>query len=114
MAEAHGVERQGDAVVVTPTTDVDMSRSPELRQALREAFGSGAKRVVVDLGRVQYMDSSGLATLVEAMRTSRSSKVELVLCCLQAKVKSIFDIARLASFFDIRDSRDDAIGGSAA
>lgn len=113
MPEA-AFERRGDAAVITPKADVDMSRSPELRQALREAFGCGARRVVVNLEHVQYMDSSGLATLVEAMRTSRSSKVSLVLCGLQSKVRSLFDLARLATFFDIRGSCDDALGGQSA
>lgn len=107
-------ERRGDAAVITPTSDVDMSRSPELRQALREAFGSGARRVVVDLQHVQYMDSSGLATLVEAMRTSRSAKVSLVLCGLQSRVRSLFDLARLATFFDIRASYEDGSGEASA
>ena len=55
------------------------------------------------------MDSSGLATLVEAMQIARKSQGKLVICALQQKVRSIFEIARLDMVFKIVNTRDEAM-----
>ncbi|MEM9374423.1 MAG: STAS domain-containing protein, partial [Planctomycetota bacterium] len=78
-------------VVVTPRSDVDLSRSPELRNALRAAQDRSPERLVVDLTDVSYMDSSGLATLVEAMRTAKNTGAPLVLAGMHPKVRAIFE-----------------------
>ncbi len=96
-------------VVLAPTADIDMSRSPELRSMLRQEMGRGVHKIVIDLESVQYMDSSGLATLVEAMRNASGNDTKLVICNMNPKVSAIFEIARLDSFFSIVGSRDEAI-----
>jgi anti-sigma B factor antagonist len=94
-------------VIVTPEGDIDMSRSPEFRSALRTVNDRKPRRLVVNLTRVGYMDSSGLATLVECMRTAKMNRTEMVLCGMNEKVRAIFDIARLDQFFNIVPSLDD-------
>ena len=96
------------AVVVTPQGDVDMSCSPALRQALRVAQSRQPERLIVNLSDVSYMDSSGLATLVEAKRAANTGETEVVLCGMNAKVRAIFEIAKLHRFFTIVDSLDAA------
>jgi len=96
-------------VVIVPSTDIDMSRSPELRTAIRQEMGGGVHKMIVDLEDVHYMDSSGLATLVEAMRNAGKSDTKLVICKMNQKVSAIFEIARLDSFFSIVDTRDEAV-----
>ena len=106
------VERTDDppATIVAPAGPIDMSNSPELRHALRSALENGTDRLVVDLSGVEYMDSSGLATLVEAMRSARAEpSVPMVICCLNETVRAVFEIARLDQFFEITDSRDEAV-----
>ncbi len=102
--EAH----QG-AVLVSPQGDVDMSRSPVLRQTLHDVQARKPQRMVVDLANVDYMDSSGLATLVEAMRSAKKADTKMVLCGMNDKVRAIFEIARLHHFFTIVDSVDEAV-----
>jgi len=98
-------------VVVTPVGDIDMSRSPDLRHVIQSKFDhSGIRKLVVDLDEVGYMDSSGLATLVEAMRTAKSKSVPLVLASLSPRVRSLFEIAKLDTVFEITESREQAIG----
>lgn len=102
---------EGGVVVVTPVGDVDMSRSPDLRHVIQSQFErSGLRRLVIDLDEVGYMDSSGLATLVEAMRTAKKNAVELVLASLSPRVRSLFEIAKLDTVFEISGSREEAIG----
>lgn len=102
------VVRDGDTVVVAPSGEVDLSRSPKLRTVLREAQSSKPKRVIIDLGAVDYMDSSGVATLVEAFQIARRNNSKMVLCALTDRVRSIFEIARLDTIFTITSTRDEA------
>jgi anti-sigma B factor antagonist len=95
-----------DVVVITPSGDIDLSGSPLLRQELKKGQG---KKIVVDLTGVPYMDSSGLATLVEAMQASRRGSGQLVLCNLSDRVRSIFAIAKLETVFKLAATLDDAM-----
>lgn len=97
------------AVVVAPQGDVDMSRSPTLRATLQGVHEKRPRLLVVDLEGVSYMDSSGLATLVESMRTAKGHGTEMVLCGMNDKVRAIFEIARLHHFFTIVDTREQAL-----
>lgn len=78
-----------------------MSCSPALRTALRGEQDTRPRRLIVNLTEVGYMDSSGLATLVEAMRTAKRNGTKMVLCGMNDKVRAIFEIARLHQFFTI-------------
>jgi anti-sigma B factor antagonist len=95
------VETVEGALIVRPRGEIDLGRSPSLRQQLTEAMSRKFNRMVIDLSDVPYMDSSGVATLVEAMQQSRRSGSKLVLCGMQDKVRSIFEIARLDTVFTI-------------
>ncbi|MBL4590957.1 MAG: STAS domain-containing protein [Phycisphaerales bacterium] len=96
-------------VVIAPTADVDMSRSPMLRTAIQQHMKPSTETLVVHLEDVGYMDSSGLATLVEAMRTGKATNTNLVLSAMGPKVLAIFEIARLESFFTIVAGIDEAL-----
>ena len=101
-------ETIGGSVFVRPSGDVDLSGSPTLRLELRKAQTAKPGRLVIDLAGVPYMDSSGVATLVEAMQMARKNNTKLVLCALQDKVRSIFEIARLDTVFTIVSSAEAA------
>lgn len=101
---------QGETLVLAPRGDVDMNVSPVLRQALRQALQTKPPCLVVDMSGVSYMDSSGVATLVEAMKLARAAGTRLVLCAMNDRVRGIFEIARLDQYFTIVPSLDDAAG----
>ena len=103
------IETKGDAKIVRPVGDIDLSGAPALRQQISQAQQEHPTRLIVDLSGVPYMDSSGLATLVEAMQIARRNDALLIICSLQDKVRSIFEIARLDMVFKIAQSREDAI-----
>jgi len=107
------VERstRNGARILSPKGDVDLSRSPVLRSAIRDAYQEKPNRLVVDLAAVEYMDSSGVATLVEALQMSRQRGAELVLSGMKPRVRSIFEIARLDHVFTIVDDVAQAIEG---
>ncbi|MEM8757494.1 MAG: STAS domain-containing protein [Planctomycetota bacterium] len=100
----------GSAAVVRPVGDIDLSRSPVLRESIKGVLLDKPARLVVDLAGVEYMDSSGVATLVEAMQLTKKGGHVLVLCSLTDRVRSIFEIARLEQVFRIEDDLESALG----
>lgn len=113
MSNAEGidvrVEEHEGATVVTPTGDVDLHSSPAMREKLKKAAMTKPARLVVDLSAVPYMDSSGVATLIEAMQIARRQSTALVLCGLQDRVRSMFQIAKLEQVFRIAPNAAEAM-----
>ena len=93
--------------------DVDMNTSGNVRGALAEIFkpASVFSAVLIDLSQVRYMDSSGIATLVEAMQNSMKRGAKLRLFELSPSVRDVFELARLGSVFEIYSTRNDAVAG---
>lgn len=102
-------EQRDGATIVRPDGDIDLSTSSALRSGLQEAHEAADGKLVIDLSNVQYMDSSGVATLVECLQLSRRSGTTLLLCELHERVLSVFQIARLDGVFDIVPTLDEAI-----
>ncbi len=88
---------------------VDMHTSPELRGKLRECLERKTTPVVVDLSKVVFIDSSGLATLIEALQAVGRYGGRLRLFGLSPAVKNLFKLSNLISIFDIRENRDEAV-----
>jgi anti-sigma B factor antagonist len=102
-------QTQGDATLFIVEGQVDMHTSPELRGHLRGALGNRASPLVVDLTDVAFIDSSGLATLIEALQAVGKYGGKLRLCGLSPEVRKLFDLAQLSTIFDLRDTRDEAM-----
>lgn len=95
--------------VVTVTGDIDLHRSAALQQSLLGLMDEKPTKVIVDLSRVPYMDSSGVASLVKLLSRTRKLGVALVLLSPSEKVRSIFEITRLNSVFTITDNKEEAM-----
>lgn len=94
--------------------DVDMNSSSDVRGALGDVFrqcGKGTPALFIDLSQVRYMDSSGIATLVEAMQNCMKQGSRLRLVELSPAVRDVFELARLSGIFEIFASMDDAKRG---
>ena len=79
------------------------------RQWLEMLTAKQPAQIVVNLGKVSYLDASGLSTLVQGLNRSREMNGNLRLCNLQSPVRMIFELTRLDRVFDIYVSEDDAI-----
>jgi anti-anti-sigma factor len=103
-----GVERQGDACVVKLVGELDSYNAPEVREALADACGDSAERVVVDLSEVEFMDSTALGVLIEA-RTRLANRRAFLLAAPGLETRRALEISGLDRHFDIHDSVSEAL-----
>ena len=89
--------------------EIDLHLSPEVAESLRLMVAKKPQVLVVDLEKVTYMDSSGLAVLIEAMQNVQKYGGKFALATVQESVKHIFEIARLDQVFQIFDHVDTAL-----
>ena len=103
-------EKKPGVIVVAVEGEVDMSTSPEVRKILLPVF-KNAEQVIVDLSGVPYMDSSGIATLVEGLQQARKGNVRFTLAGTRAPVEAVFELAYLKSVFEMVPGVDEALEG---
>jgi anti-sigma B factor antagonist len=84
--------------------------SVQLRDAIRDLISKGQKNILLNLGDVNYIDSSGLGELVSAYTTSRNQGASLKLLKLTKKVHDLLQLTKLYTVFDIYDDEASAIG----
>jgi anti-sigma B factor antagonist len=83
--------------------------SVQIRDAIRELLGKGRKSILLDLGEVNYIDSSGLGELVSAYTSARNQGAALKLLKLTKKVHDLLQLTKLYTVFDIYDDEAAAI-----
>jgi anti-sigma B factor antagonist len=88
---------------------IDMGSSPVLRTALLNSLKE-AQCVAVNLSAVKYIDSSGIASLVEGLREAQKAKKRIVLFGLTSAVRQVLQLTRLTTIFEITDTEDQALG----
>jgi anti-sigma B factor antagonist len=104
----HEADKQ--TAVITVKGDIDLYSSPQVRQTILDTLnGKTAKRVIVNLAAVRYVDSSGVASLVEGLQLSRKSQVRFVLCGLNKAPLQVLELTRLVKVFEIHDTLETAL-----
>jgi anti-sigma B factor antagonist len=80
-----------------------------LRDLLREMVGKGHKKILLNLGEVSYIDSSGIGELVSGFTTVTNNGGELKLLNLNKRVKDLLQITKLYTVFDVHDDEASAV-----
>ena len=88
--------------------------SVELRDAVKELLAKGQKNILLNLGDVNYIDSSGIGELVSAFTTVRNQGGDLKLLNLTKKVHDLLQITKLYTVFDVKDDEASAIASFSA
>lgn len=91
---------QGDTCVVEAKGEIDLYSSPQLRDAILKACKAKKKTVGINLSEVAYMDSSGVATLVEGLQASGGAAAFVLVAPSQSVLK-VLQLSRLDSVFTI-------------
>lgn len=85
----------------------------ELRNAVADFVEQGNKKLVIDLSKVTYLNSTAIGILVQAHTTYAKNKGHVKLCGINKNINNIFVITKLTMVFDVADTRDDAVKGFA-
>jgi anti-sigma B factor antagonist len=80
--------------------EVDLQYSPQLREKILDSLRSGAP-LLIDLGRVSYIDSSGIASLVEGFQAAKSAKLPYGLLNISPTALQVLTLTRLDKIFDL-------------
>jgi anti-sigma B factor antagonist len=102
------IREEGGVAVVRLGGDVDLESSPRVRAALLDCVGM-RRGVLVDLSEVSYIDSSGVASLVEAYQTARKSGTRFALVEVSEAAMRVLELARLDRVFTIHRSLADGL-----
>ena len=96
------------AAVMRFDGDLDYQASADLRAGLTKFLESAPPRLLLDLGKVGYMDSSGIAVFVELSQKVKAYGGKIAFFGLMPAVKTVFELAKLHLFFSIAASQEDA------
>ena len=100
----------GDVTVVDVAGRITLGEgSSALRDTLRELVGKGQKKILLNLGEVSYIDSSGIGELVSGFTTVTNSGGQLKLLGLNKRVKDLLQITKLYTVFDVHEEEAAAV-----
>jgi anti-sigma B factor antagonist len=103
------VRTQGDTTIVALSGDVDLDSSPQVRSVLLESVRA-KHGVLVEMSAVSYIDSSGVASLVEAYQSARRGSTTFALVAVSDAAMRVLELARLDQVFSIHESVSEALG----
>jgi len=107
--------RVENATVVDVVGDITLYNSPNVRKTLLDLLRSKeTPRVVVNLEKVRYIDSAGVASLVEALKVSRDLRSGFALYGLTKTTREVLELTRLLRVFEVYDTEAEALRGKAA
>lgn len=99
MAVASITEQSGRTVIAL-SGEIDMEEAPKVRRALLDSMKQ-KRDILVDLSQVTYIDSSGIASLIEGLQVARKQKNDLVLVSVSQRARRVLELARLDKVFTI-------------
>jgi anti-sigma B factor antagonist len=103
---------EGDRTVVVVGGEIDVYTAPKLREQLIDLVAAGNYHIVVDMEKVEFLDSTGLGVLVGGLKRVRAHDGSLRLVCTQERILKIFRITGLTKVFPIHNSVDEAVAAT--
>jgi anti-sigma B factor antagonist len=101
---------QDSIIVFDVSGDIDLANSPQVRkELLREIKEKKTPRVVMNLTNVRYIDSSGVASLVEGLKASRDAGTRFILFGLSRSAREVLQLSRLLKIFEVHDTEEQAL-----
>ena len=93
-------------VLVSLTGRLDTSNYEDFSKQLNTLIESGTKFLVINLNELKYISSSGLRVFLSTLKTLRAIEGDVVLCCMNQNIKSVFEVSGFISLFRVEDSID--------
>lgn len=102
----------GGVVILAPEGKITLGDGDqELGEAVRQALEKGARKILIDFGKVGTLDSSGLGELVGCYTSIKHRQGELRICGLNSRIFSLMQMTSLHSVFEVRDTEAEALAG---
>ena len=98
--------------VVALEGEVDMCSSRQFKEALLQGISGGATRIIIDLAKVTFIDSTALGVMVGGLRAVETQDGTLDIICCDENVKYIFEITKLNRIMHVYRSRDEALAAT--
>jgi anti-sigma B factor antagonist len=108
------VRTEQDTAVIALEGEVDIYSAPQFKEALLAGIEDGATTIIVDLGRVTFIDSTALGVLVSGAKRVRPKNGRLDIVCTDENITRIFEITGLDRIFGIYRTRDEALRAAAS
>jgi len=105
------VQKVNDVLVVDVEGQLIVGNRQELKQKVLEELEGGERKFIIDFEKTGYIDSSGLGVLVSLSKKIREQGGELRLANLNEDLRTLFELTKLDTLFQIADSRDRALQG---
>lgn len=102
-------EKINDVTIVTLDGEINVNNAMDLRETFEKITAQQAPKVSVDFANVTFIDSSGLAVLIELVQNLQSHDGKLRLCHVNSKIKGIFEITKIHKLIDIYDTKELAL-----
>lgn len=102
-------ENKNGLVVCYVEGEIDINTAPDLKKNFEKILSKKAPKMVINFSKVTYVDSSGLATLVEILKGMRTYGGKMRLSNMSPKIKSLFEITKLEKLFEIMADETAAI-----
>lgn len=106
--EVPRIQQGSVAVVTVPWEKLDMSTTAEFKESVTQAI-AGESSVVLDMSRVQFVDSSGLGTLLSLLRDLSTRGGDLKLSRVQKRVRAMFELVRMHRILSVYETTEEAI-----
>jgi len=103
---------QPEPAIVSLEGEIDLHESPNVRESLRLLIDQKIHRIYVDMSQVTYIDSSGLAVLIDAMQRIASYGGKFGLIAIHPSVRIVLEIARLDQVFRLYPDRSTAVSST--
>lgn len=103
------IENKNGISICRTSGEITFSTSPDLRNQLLKLIDQKIDKIVMDMKEITYIDSSGMATLVEILQKIKAINGQLKLSQVPDKIKEILEMVRLKDIFEIYESEEEAI-----
>ncbi len=99
----------GDIVILDVDGEIDLYNAPMLKNIVNQNIEAQKYNLIINLGRVSYIDSSGIGALISSLSSLRKYQGGLKIISVTGSVKKVFELTKLTSFFEIFEEEDEAL-----
>jgi anti-sigma B factor antagonist len=104
--------QSGNATILDVVGDITLYNSPTVRKVILDLLkGKRSPHVIINLEKVRYIDSAGVASLVEGLKIARDLKSEFGLFGLTRTTREVLELTRLIKVFDVYETEEQALRG---